>query len=79
MEEQGEEQMEVEEEMDREVEMQIDPPTATQARAPHSLPAVRVGCLLPIWGWDCCGWAPLQGHSARSPRPGGRTATTALP
>ena len=87
VEEQGEEKMEVEEEMDREEEMDIDPPAAVQARAPHSLSAVRVGCLLPGWGWscgwgwgcNCCGWALLQGHGARSPPPGGTTATATLP
>ena len=57
VEEQGEEAMEVEEEMDREVEMEIDPPVAAQARAPHSLSAVRVGCQAGAGtavGGPCC-------------------------
>lgn len=73
----------VEEEMEVDVEeeeaMEVDPPAAPQAHAPHPLPAGRVGRLPPGWGRGWGGWSPLQGHCARSPRPGSTTATTALP
>lgn len=57
-------EMAMEVDMEVEMEMEIDPPAAGQVRAPHPLPAVPVGCLLPGWGWG--GWAPLQGYGARS-------------
>ncbi|XP_054061326.1 uncharacterized protein LOC128911093 [Rissa tridactyla] len=71
------EEMEVDGE--EEEAMDVDPPSGGQARAPHALPAGREGLLPSGWGWGWGGWSPLQGHGARSPRPGGKTAPTALP